>query len=80
LLDAYRCWFPFGLIGGHRFYLGQWALGCAYALSIGGFGVWWIADCINMKEIVAEANTRALAAARNDYSFQVQKYVHCFLH
>lgn len=34
-----------GFLGAHRFYLKQWKLGAVYLLTIGIFGIGWIADC-----------------------------------
>jgi hypothetical protein len=36
----------FGWLGVDRFYLGQVGLGVAKFLTAGGFGVWWVIDCV----------------------------------
>lgn len=39
------CFF-FGFIGIHRFYVGKMGTGILMALTLGGFGIWALIDCI----------------------------------
>lgn len=55
---AYLWAFPLGLIGLHRFYLGQSLFGLAYLFSGGFFGIGWLYDLIFMPHIVDKANRR----------------------
>jgi len=34
----------FGLFGAHRFYAGRSVTGILQAMTLGGFGVWWVVD------------------------------------
>lgn len=45
-LVAYLLSIFFGIFGLDRFYLGQFGLGIAKFLTLGGFGVWWLTDAI----------------------------------
>lgn len=38
--------FFLGLWGAHRFYVGKFWTGLLLLLTGGGFGIWWIVDCI----------------------------------
>ncbi|HYK12328.1 MAG TPA: TM2 domain-containing protein [Gemmatimonadales bacterium] len=35
-----------GWAGLHRFYTGRWKTGIAMAMTMGGFGIWWVYDLI----------------------------------
>ncbi|HZH42155.1 MAG TPA: TM2 domain-containing protein [Gemmatimonadales bacterium] len=35
-----------GWVGLHRFYTGRWKTGLAMAITMGGFGIWWVYDLI----------------------------------
>jgi TM2 domain len=35
-----------GFFGGHRFYAGKIGSGIGMIFTLGGFGLWWIYDCI----------------------------------
>ncbi|HCG47056.1 MAG TPA: TM2 domain-containing protein [Corynebacterium flavescens] len=37
-------WLFTGVLGGHRFYLGNYGIGTLQLLTCGGFGVWTLAD------------------------------------
>ena len=36
----------FGVLGVHRFYVGKIWTGLALLFTGGGFGIWWIVDCV----------------------------------
>jgi hypothetical protein len=36
----------FGIFGAHRFYVGKVGTGVLQACTLGGFGMWWLYDCI----------------------------------
>ena len=38
----------FGWMGGHRFYTGQYGIGIAQMLTVGGFGMWWFYDLVTL--------------------------------
>lgn len=44
LCVAYMWWFPLGVFGAHRFYLGQQTWGCIYFFTFGLLGLGWLAD------------------------------------
>jgi len=44
---AVLCFF-FGILGIHRFYTGKPGTGLAQMLSLGGLGIWWLADFITI--------------------------------
>ena len=35
-----------GWVGLHRFYTGRWKTGLGMAVTMGGFGIWWIYDLV----------------------------------
>jgi hypothetical protein len=35
-----------GFVGGHRFFVGKTGTGILMACTLGGFGLWWLADLI----------------------------------
>lgn len=35
-----------GVFGGHRFYLGKVGSGILQLCTLGGMGIWWLADCV----------------------------------
>lgn len=37
-------WVLTGLLGGHRYYLGNIGMGVLQTLTAGGFGIWWVLD------------------------------------
>jgi TM2 domain-containing membrane protein YozV len=46
LLPALLLCLVIGLFGAHRFYAGRTASGILQLLTVGGFGIWWLADLI----------------------------------
>ncbi|KAK0053150.1 hypothetical protein Bpfe_017527 [Biomphalaria pfeifferi] len=61
LSDAYTLWFPFGLLGFHHYYLGNYAWGAVYTFSGGIFGIGWLVDSIRMPWLVKAANERIVS-------------------
>jgi TM2 domain-containing membrane protein YozV len=53
---AYLFWFLFGLVGGHRFYLGQVGWGLLYMVTGGLFFVGWIVDLFTLPAQVRATN------------------------
>jgi hypothetical protein len=53
---AYLIWSVTGLLGGHRFYLGDTARSIAMLFTLGGLGVWTIADVFLIKRRVQTVN------------------------
>lgn len=49
-------WAVFGILGGHRFYLGHIGIGALQLLTLGGALVWWIIDGFKLKELVDAFN------------------------
>lgn len=43
-LLLWTIWFFFGLVGGHRFFLGNIGIGLLQLFTGGGLGIWWILD------------------------------------
>jgi len=39
-------WFFTGLVGGHRYYLGNIGIGILQSATFGGFGFWWVLDAL----------------------------------
>jgi TM2 domain-containing membrane protein YozV len=61
---AYLLWFFFGLIGGHRFYLGKVGTGLLYFLTLGGLGIGWVIDLFTLASQVDTVNAER-EAGRN---------------
>ena len=38
----------FGVFGAHRYYTGKIATGVLQAVTLGGFGVWWMVDFVRL--------------------------------
>ncbi|XP_059157171.1 uncharacterized protein LOC131941724 isoform X2 [Physella acuta] len=56
--DAYTMWFPFGLIGFHQYYLGNYAWGAVYTCTLGLFGIGWLIDLFRIPSLVKTSNER----------------------
>ncbi|RDD45936.1 TM2 domain-containing protein [Trichoplax sp. H2] len=77
IADAYLLAFPLGILGLHRFYLGQKYLGLAYFFSFGLFGLGWLHDLVFMPSVVNHANRcRALPQEKKPYSL-LEAYILC---
>lgn len=57
LAVAYVLWLLLGLLGGHRFYLGNPLVGIAMLLTLGGLGVWWVIDAFLIPRAVRARST-----------------------
>lgn len=44
--NAWAMWALTGPLGGHRYYLGKPKSGALMTLTLGGLGVWWVADAL----------------------------------
>ncbi len=57
---GYGLWFAsfFGFAGLHRFYLGKYATGILWFLTVGLFGIGTFVDLFRMKKLVRDANIR----------------------
>ena len=53
---AWLLWLFTGVIGGHRYYLGDVGMGVAMTLTLGGFGVWALIDGLFIQRRIAEKN------------------------
>lgn len=53
---AYMLWFFLGAFSGHRFYLGRTGSAWAQMLTLGGLGVWLLADAFLIPRMVREYN------------------------
>ncbi|MFC7533055.1 TM2 domain-containing protein [Actinoplanes sp. GCM10030250] len=53
---AFALWCAVGLIGGHRFYLGDTARSVAMLFTLGGLGVWTLVDGLFVRRRVAAVN------------------------
>jgi TM2 domain-containing membrane protein YozV len=64
---AYALWAVCGLFGGHRFYLGDTWRSVAMLFTLGGLGVWTLADAFLIGRRVRAVNRerRAVAFARH---------------
>ncbi|CAL1546237.1 unnamed protein product [Lymnaea stagnalis] len=58
--DAYTLWFPFGLLGFHQYYLGNYAWGVVYTCTLGLFGIGWLVDAFRIPYLVKSANEEML--------------------
>jgi TM2 domain-containing membrane protein YozV len=57
---------PFGLLGAHRYYVGDWKTGLLYSLTAGclGFGVLY--DFYRMNELLSDANERWISGGAEE--------------
>ncbi|WP_430786253.1 TM2 domain-containing protein [Actinoplanes sp. G11-F43] len=54
---AYLLWFLTGIIGGHRFYLGDTGRSVAMLFTLGGLGLWTLADVLFVGRRVRAVNS-----------------------
>ena len=53
---AYPLWLLTGIFGGHRFYLDRPGTGLLMLLTVGGAGLWWVADVLLIPRMVRKFN------------------------
>ncbi|MYA32990.1 MAG: TM2 domain-containing protein [Gemmatimonadales bacterium] len=53
---AYPLWLLTGIFGGHRFYLDRPGTGLLMLLTVGGAGLWWLADVLLIPRMVRKFN------------------------
>jgi hypothetical protein len=58
---AYGLWCVVGILGGHRFYLGDTGRSVAMLFTLGGLGVWTVIDGFFVGRRVREVNRRRRA-------------------
>jgi len=68
---AYRLWCVVGIIGGHRFYLGDTGMAIAMLFTLGGLGLWTLADLF-----LVGRRVRAVNEARRAAIFAKHRIVH----
>lgn len=65
--SAYALWFLLGILGAHRYYVGDYLRGALLMFTLGGFLIGWLADCAYLGKRVEECNadleTEVLAKA-----------------
>lgn len=59
---AYAFWLVTGIFGGHRFYLGDTARSIAMLFTLGGLGLWTLADVFLIARRVRAVNAARRAA------------------
>src|SRR5690349_3401326 len=59
---AYGLWCVVGILGGHRFYLGDTARSIAMLFTLGGLGLWTLADVFFIGRRVRAVNRSRRAA------------------
>ena len=59
---AYAAWCVTGIFGGHRFYLGDTAQSIAMLFTLGGLGLWTLADVFLIGRRVRTVNRERRAA------------------
>ena len=64
---AYTIWVFLGIFGGHRFYLGDTGRSIAMLFTLGGLGVWTLADVLLIGRRVRAVNGRRRAAIMARY-------------
>jgi TM2 domain-containing membrane protein YozV len=58
---AYLLWFPWGILGIHRFYLGRVGTGLIWLFTGGLCAIGWIVDLFLIPGLVREANARIMS-------------------
>ncbi|MFP5345958.1 MAG: TM2 domain-containing protein [Actinomycetes bacterium] len=68
---AYAFWFFLGVLGAHRFYVGDKGVGIAMLLTLGGLGFWTLADVffIGRRVDALNSETKASVFARHGVPF-----------
>ena len=64
---AYAIWLFSGIFGGHRFYLGDTGRSIAMLFTLGGLGLWTLADVFFVGRRVRTVNERRRAAIMARY-------------
>ena len=64
---AYTIWFFLGIFGGHRFYLGDTGRSIAMLFTLGGLGLWTLADGFFVGRRVRAVNGRRRVAIMARY-------------
>jgi TM2 domain-containing membrane protein YozV len=64
---AYALWCVTGILGGHRFYLGDTARSMAMLFTLGGLGVWALLDVFLIGRRVRAVNRSRRAAVMARY-------------
>ena len=64
---AYAIWLVLGIFGGHRFYLGDTGRSIAMLFTLGGLGLWTLADVFFVGRRVRTVNERRRAAIMAHY-------------
>lgn len=71
---AYRLWLVVGIFGGHRFYLGDTGRSIAMLFTLGGLGLWTLADVFVIGRRVRAVNARRRAAIMARYGVVEMSY------
>lgn len=58
-------WFFLGLVGGHRYYLGDIGIGIAMTVTLGGLGVWALLDAFVIGRRLQQKNAEIEAEIIN---------------
>ena len=64
---AWTLWCVSGLFGGHRFYLGDTARSVAMLFTLGGLGLWFLADGFFVARRVRAVNRRRRSEIMSRY-------------
>lgn len=54
-------WLVTGIVGGHRYYLGQTVKGALMTISYGGMGLWWLRDGMQLRKLLNQYNSAQMA-------------------
>ena len=77
LNDAYLLCLVCGVLGAHRYYLGDKVLGIIYTLTLGLFFTGWITDLLRMPLLVRRANAEIKRSeALGDHRIKLYRQVH----